>query len=58
MMGEEGDSPGSHFHAETKLSRAVAGKWRERLTRTELEKLRTFCNASIQYHQTLSMIDI
>ena len=53
-MGEEGegDSPGSHFHAETKLSRAVAGKWRERLRRTELEKLRALSSEQQSVIQT------
>ena len=39
--GEEGRGPPQHrFHAESKLSRTIAGKWKDQLAETELSKLR------------------
>ena len=43
MMREAGagsEPSQSHFHAESKLSWTIAGKWRDELTETELSKLR------------------
>ena len=39
MMEAHGE-PQPHFHAESKLSRTIAGKWRDKLGETELSKLR------------------
>ena len=46
MMVEAGEGEGGrsqpqhHFHAESKLSRTIAGKWKDQLAETELSKLR------------------
>ena len=39
MMEAEGE-PQPHFHAESKLSWTIAGKWKDKLAETELTKLR------------------
>ena len=52
-----GGSGESDFHAESKVSRALADKWRGTLRESELEKLRRSCNTSIDHHQQLSMRD-
>ena len=40
MMMEAGGEVEPHFHAESKLSRTIAGKWKYKLAKTELSKLR------------------
>ena len=39
-MMEAGGEPQPHFHAESKLSWTIAGKWKEKLSEKELSKLR------------------
>ena len=57
MMTEAGGKQESLYHAENKLSRAMATKWKDRLKMTEVLKLRKACNTSIEKHAMLSMID-